>query len=128
MSGWRTETSSDLQDAQGRLEAVEGSVSGEPTPEQLHEIWLAYVGVEKSIAFIRVEFDEENPGRFIRLRSYSIPDERQAVRFALNSLRKGVEDFRVGDFGLALKNLREARNYLRALLRAKELRRTRRRA
>lgn len=128
MSDWKAETSSDLQDAEKRLEALLSEISGNPTAEQMMSAWRAYVWVEKSIAFIRVEIDEENPGRFIKIRNYAVPDERQAVRFALNNLKKGEEDFRVGDYKLALRNLRESRNYLRALLRANELKKARKAA
>ena len=54
-----------------------------------------------------------------------IPDERQALHFALKSLMKGTDAFRLGDFHQSLRDLREARNYLRALLREKRLRRAR---
>lgn len=123
--GWRGETASDLADAAKRIESVLGSLAGEPSPDQLRSVWLAYLRVEKSIAFIRFELEEENPGRFIRLRGYAVPDERQALRFALKSLTKGADDFALGDFVQSLKNLREARNYLRALLREKRLKRSR---
>lgn len=125
MSEWRRETADDLADASVRLESALGSVSGEPSAEEIREVWLAYLKVEKSIAFIRLDLDEENPGRFIRLKQYAVPDERQALQFALRSLRKGEENFRLGDFRQSLKYLRESRNYLRALLREKRLRRAR---
>jgi len=86
---------------------------------------MAYLLVEKSVAFIKFDLDEENPGRFIRLKAYAVPDERQALQFALKNLRKGTSDFALGDFVQALKNLRECRNYLRALLREKRLARAR---
>jgi len=125
MSEWRVETASDLADAGRRIESVLGSVSGEPSDVQVRSIWTAYAEVEKSIAFIRFDLDEENPGRFIKLRNYAVPDERQALQFALRDLKKGTEDFLLGDFAQALKNLRESRNYLRALLREKRLKRVR---
>ena len=100
-------------------------MSGEPSEEQIRSIWVAYLKVEKSIAFIRLDLDEENPGRFVKLRQYAVPDERQAVKFALEGLRKGADDFALGDFRQSLKELRESRNYLRALLRAKRLKRAR---
>ncbi|MDE1852940.1 MAG: hypothetical protein KGI38_04225 [Thaumarchaeota archaeon] len=125
MSEWRRETKADLADALSRVESALDSVSGEPSADQLRSVWVAYVKVEKSIAFIKFEIDEENPGRFIKLKVYAVPDERQALQFALKSLKKGSEDFALGDFTLALKNLRESRNYLRALLREKRLRRAR---
>lgn len=121
MSDWRRETAEDLSEADTNLQSVLGSISGEPTRDQIRHVWLAYVKVEKSIAFIKFDLDEENPGRFIKLNAYKVPDERQALQFASRSLRKGAADFELGDFRSALKNLRESRNYLRALLREKRL-------
>ena len=125
MSEWRAETASDLDDAAKRMESALLELKGEPTPEQLRSVWMAYLLVEKSVAFIKFDLDEENPGRFIKLKAYAVPDERQALQFALKSLKKGESDFEVGDFVQALKNLRECRNYLRALLREKRLARAR---
>ncbi|HLQ06593.1 MAG TPA: hypothetical protein VK126_02430 [Nitrososphaerales archaeon] len=125
VSEWRSETTSDLADARRRLESLLDNVSGEPSAEQLRSIWRAYLDVEKSIAFIKFELDEENPGVFVKLKPYAIPDERQALQFALRNLRKGADSFRLGEFRQALKELREGRNYLRALLREKRLQRTR---
>ncbi len=126
MSEWRRETTADLADASKRLESVLASLAGEPTDEELRSVWTAYVEVEKSVAFIKFDLDEENPGRFIRLKGYSVPDERQALQFALRALRKGSENFTLGDFTQSLRDLRESRNYLRALLREKRLKRARR--
>jgi len=125
VSEWRAETGSDLDDAAGRMETALRTLAGEPTADQLRSVWMAYLLVEKSVAFIKFDLDEENPGRFIKLKAYSVPDERQALQFALKNLRKGASDFAVGDFVQALKNLRESRNYLRALLREKRLARAR---
>lgn len=125
MSEWRQETAADLADAVEKIDSVLKSLSGEPTEEQIKSVWLAYLKVEKSVAFIKFELDEENPGRFIKLKAYSVPDERQALKFALKNLEKGSADFVLGDFRQALKELRESRNYLRALLREKRLRRAR---
>ncbi len=126
MSGWRSETDADLRDARERIESLLSSVSGEPTEEEVRSIWRSYLDVEKSIIYIRVEIREENPGRFLKIKDYAVPDERQALQFALKSLKKGHDDFLVGDFQQALKDLRTSRNYLRALLRAKRLLKTRR--
>lgn len=126
MSEWREETSSDLADAGRRIEEVLRSVAGEPSAEQVRSVWTAYLKVEKSIAFIKFDLDEENPGRFIKLKAYAVPDERQALQFALRNLKKGEQDFSLGDFRQALKSLRECRNYLRALLREQRLKRARR--
>lgn len=125
MSAWRSETAADLADASRRIESMLKTVAGEPSEEEVRSVWLAYVKVEKSIAFIKFDLDEENPGVFVKLKSYSVPDERQALQFALKNLKKGSEDFALGDFKQALRNLRESRNYLRALLRQKRLKRAR---
>ena len=125
MSSWRTETAADLDDAAQRIRGVVDTVSGEPTDAQLRSVWRAYLLVEKSIAFIKVELDEENPGAIVRMAAYSVPDERQALQFALRNLARGVESFRVGDLGRSLRELRECRNYLRVLLREKRLKRLR---
>ncbi len=125
MSEWRSETSADLAAAGRLVESTAASLTGELSQGQTRCLWMAYVRVEKSIAFIRFEIDEENPGRFIRLKAYAVPDERQALQFALRSLRKGESNFALGDFRPALKDLRESRNYLRALLRKERLKRAR---
>ncbi|MDG7007972.1 MAG: hypothetical protein JRN06_06980 [Nitrososphaerota archaeon] len=126
MSEWRRETGADLDDAGRRIESALKGIEGEPTEAQMKSIWMAYLEVEKSVAFIKFDLEEENPGRFIRLRSYAVPDERQALQFALKNLKKGADNFSLGDFRQALKDLRESRNYLRALLREKRLKRARR--
>jgi len=125
VSEWRRETSADLADASMRIERMLRSVSGEPSTDEVRSVWTAYIEVEKSIAFIKFDMDEENPGRFIKLKTYAVPDERQALQFALKNMKKGAENFELGDFRLALKDLREARNYLRALLREQRLKRAR---
>jgi len=125
VSGWRAEITGDLSTAANRIESALTAPLGMMTADQIRLVWLAYIGVEKSVAFIRFDIGEENPGRFIRLRSYEVPDERQALSFALRYLKKGTEEFALGDFHRALKELRESRNYLRALLRRKRLERAR---
>ena len=124
-SDWRVETRRDLERAATQLDSLAGSVSGMLTREQVHMLWLSYLLVEKSVAFIKIELEEENPGRFISSKPYSVPDERQAVGFALKHLRTATESFDAGGLGWSLKELREARNYLRVLL--KNVRRQRRR-
>ena len=126
MGGWRTETSHDLSDAGSKIESVLASPPARLTEDQVRVVWLAYVEVEKSIAFVRFDIDEENPGRFIRLKGYAVPDERQALQFALKYLKRGSESFSLGDFRETLRWLRESRNYLRALLRERRLERVRR--
>ena len=128
VSSWRDETRADLRDAEGRMESLITEISGEPTEAQARSIWRAYLDVEKSVVFIRVEIDEENPGRFVKLKQYSVPDERQALQFALRNLRKGFESFALGDYPRSLRELREARNYLRAILRAKRRIKTKKKA
>ena len=125
VTDWRDETSEDLKDAEDRIVALIAEISGEPTKEQVHSIWRAYLDVEKSVVFIRVEIDEENPGRFVKAKQYSVPDERQALQVALRHLRKGAENFVLGDYRSSLRELREARNYLRLILRAKRRVKTR---
>ncbi|HEY6283630.1 MAG TPA: hypothetical protein VIW22_06875 [Nitrososphaerales archaeon] len=125
VSEWRNETTGDLADARRRLESLLDEISGEPSAEQLRSVWRVYLEIEKSIAFIKFELDEENPGVFVKLKPYAVPDERQALQFALRNLKKGADSFRLGEFKQALRELREGRNYLRALLREKRLLRTR---
>jgi hypothetical protein len=123
---WKEETAADLSDAESKLAPLLTSLSGEPTDEQLGSIWRAYVDVEKSVVFVRVELDEENPGRFVNVKAYRVPDERQAVSFALSHLREGARLFESGELARSLGELRESRNYLRVLLREKGLLRARR--
>jgi len=126
MTEWRGEIRLDLSDAEGRILSLISSVSGELTEGQIRSIWKSYVDIEKSVAFIRVEMAEENPGRFVKPRKYFVPDERQALQFALRNLRKGSESFALGDLKRSLSELREARNYLRVILIAKRRMKTRR--
>jgi hypothetical protein len=116
LADWREETKADLKDAESRLSSVEGSLSGDPTREQMDSIWHAYVDLEKSVAFIKTELDTESPGFFVNKGIYIVPDERQAVLFALGYLRRGAESFSSGELEISLKQLRESRNYLRVLL------------
>lgn len=125
MSDWRDETRGDLKDAESRIVSLLAEISGEPSVKQVRSIWRAYLDVEKSIVFIKVEIDEENPGRFVKSKLYSVPDERQALQFTLRNLRKGVESFALGDYLRSLRELREARNYLRVILRMKRRNKTR---
>lgn len=85
--------------------------------EQVHTLWLSYLMVEKSVAFIKIELDEENPGRFIKLKPYEVPDERQSIGFALRHLESARQLLDAGSLGASLRELRESRNYLRVLLR-----------
>jgi len=113
---WRKETEGDLRDAESRLSSVEDSMTGDPTSDQIDSIWRAYLDVEKSVAFIRAELDSESPGHFVNKKVYAVPDERQAVLFALGNLRSGTRSFLSGDLETSLKQLRESRNYLRVLM------------
>jgi hypothetical protein len=122
---WILETRGDLRTAEKLLDSTLSSLRGSPDDSQLGSIWTAYVMVEKSVAFIKVELGEENPGKFIKAKVYSVPDERQAVQFALRSLRASIEAFESGRQEESLKALRECRNYLRVLLRRMRLLRTR---
>jgi len=116
LGDWRQETRADLKDAEVRLAAIEGTLSGEPDDAQMRSVWRAYLDVEKSVAFIKVELGSESPGVFVNKKVYRVPDERQAVSFALTALRRGSESFSSGDFETSLKQLKESRNYLRVLL------------
>jgi len=122
---WLEETVEELEGSLRRLERVAEEIRGEPTATQVHDVWLSYLYVEKGVAFIKLELGEENPGRFINIKKYDVPDERQAIGFAIKNLRFGLETVRRGDLGPSLKPLRESRNYLRALLRKKQLMRRR---
>ena len=99
MSDWRCKTRSDLKDAEDRIVDLIAEISGEPTKEQVHSIWRAYLDVEKSVMFIRVEINKENPERFVNAKQYSVPDEKQALQFTLGNLRKGSESFASGTYG-----------------------------
>lgn len=87
----------------------------------MRSVWRSYLSIEKSVVFIKVELHEENPGRFVNTKAYMVPDERQALSFALRFLKDGIEEFGLGDLLASLKALRESRNYLRMLLRRKNL-------
>lgn len=121
MKDWRAETAGDLAEARSRLQETLRTISGEPTKEQLHSVWLAYVDIEKSVFFVKVELDAESPGVFVKTSLYRVPDERQAIAFALRSLERGAESLASGDLLDCLGRLRESRNYLRVLLREKRL-------
>jgi len=116
---WKEETRRDLIRADRSLATLTESVSGEPGPEQLRALWEAYLLVEKSVTFIKLELDEENPGRFVNPKVYAVPDERQATVIALKFLRRAETSFGKGDLMGSLGPLREARNYLRVLLKEK---------
>jgi len=113
---WLQETGGDLGRAATQLNSLSVTISGSLNRDQVHELWLAYLLVEKSVAFIKIELDEENPGRFIKQKPYEVPDERQAIGFALRHLTVGIQGFEAGDLGGSLRELRESRNYLRVLL------------
>jgi hypothetical protein len=124
---WREEVASDLEEAEKRLQGLKDTVHGEPNDSQLNSIWRAYVSLEKSVFFIKVELDAENPGAFVNVKAFRVPDERQAMVFALGNLQKGAMSFRLGDLHRSLGELRAARNYLRVLLREKRRLKARRR-
>lgn len=124
-SDWVRETAGDLAAAEKTLSEASSSLSGEPDESQMSSIWEAYVLVEKSVAFIKAELGDENPGRFVNPKVYAVPDERQAVGFALRHLRTATETFGAGRLPESLKALRESRNYLRVLIRRKRLLRAR---
>ncbi|MDV3277325.1 MAG: hypothetical protein LYZ69_02520 [Nitrososphaerales archaeon] len=114
-----------MKKAEATLSSLQSSLTGEPGEQELRSIWRSYVMVEKSVAFIRVELNEENPGRFIKPKVYAVPDERQAIGFALRFLKTAIESFDAGRLAESLRDLRESRNYLRVMLRQKRLLRAR---
>ncbi len=125
-SSWKVETTNDMKHARENLESLVSSITGEPTAAQLRVLWQAYLLEEKSVVFIKVELDDENPGRFINAKHYAVPDERQGVSFALRNLNEAMDRFDAGQLASSLKALRESRNYLRTLLKRKRRERLRR--
>jgi hypothetical protein len=125
-SDWRRETGADLGQALANLSSLASTVSGELSREQARTLWLSYLLVEKSVAFVKLELDEENPGRFIDQKRYSVPDERQAIGFAMKHLQEAIDRFGANDLVSSLKELRESRNYLRVLLKSVRRHRTKR--
>lgn len=115
-SDWHHETRRDMERALDNLDSLAASVSGSLGREQIHALWQSYLFVEKSVAFVKIELDDENPGRFISQKPYTVPDERQAIGFARRHLKLAIDDFDAGGLGASLKELRESRNYLRVLL------------
>lgn len=121
MDQWLRETVSELEEARRIIGAVVSELRGEPEDRHLADVWRAYLAVEKAVALVKVELEAESPGRVVSLKSFTVPDERQALGFASGQLARALVELKLGNLGLALKPLREARNYLRALLRAKRL-------
>ena len=76
VSEWRDETAADIADAQKRIEALLGSMAGEPSSEQVGSVWMAYVKVEKSVAFIKFDLDEENPWQVHQARRATLSPTR----------------------------------------------------
>jgi hypothetical protein len=128
MEDWSEEVAGDLGSARGLLEELLASLSGEPTADQVGALWQAYVLIEKSVFFTRVQLGSESPGAAVKASAYGVPDERQAVAFALSNLREGEAHLRAGQLEFALKRLRESRNYVRVLLRDKRRAKLRERA
>lgn len=125
MDQWLRETVTGLEEARDTLASLSEEVAGEPDEGQIARVWESYLRVEKAVAFVKIELASESPGRTVRLKSYSVPDERQSIAFASRNLSRAIEELHLGNLGLALPPLREARNYLRALLRDKRMLRIR---
>jgi hypothetical protein len=126
VSGSHDEIEAVLASAAQTLNVLARSVAGAPDETQLRGIWKCYVAIEKSIALIKLELEEqdvsaEQPGRFVDKKAYVVPDERQALNFASESLRLGLAILRTGEIQRGLKELRESRNYLRMLIRRRNL-------
>lgn len=122
VDGWRSRSVKELADAATALLALEKEVGGPLTESQMNGLWRCYLSVEKSVAFVKLELDEDQElGRFVNKKAYVVPDERQALLFAAESLNSGLGYLRTGELEEALKRLRESRNYLRMLLRRAKL-------
>jgi hypothetical protein len=113
---WLSETIMELEAASDSLKAAAVGVSGSLTEAQMRLVWAAYVKVEKAVAFVKLEALSETPGRFVDPKPYAVPDERQALGFALRWVADALASLSEGSFSRALKELRESRNYLRVLL------------
>jgi hypothetical protein len=121
---WRSRTVTELSYAETALLSLEKEVSGPLTESQLNSLWRCYLSVEKSVVFVKLELDDDQElGHFVNKKAYTVPDERQALRFASESLSSGLGYLRIGELEEALKRLRESRNYLRMLLRRTKLER-----
>ena len=122
VDGWRSKTEGELAEAATSLLALEKEVGGPLTDSQMNRLWRCYLSVEKSVVFVKLELDEDQElGHLVNKKAYVVPDERQAIRFAAESLNSGLSFFRTGELEEALKRLRESRNYLRMLLRRTRL-------
>jgi hypothetical protein len=120
MDSWLDETQQELRAAEVNLNNLrEGLVHEHPTERDLAEIWKCYLAVEKAVVYIKVELDEENPGRFVNTKAYIVVDERDALRSAREYLTEGISSIQKGELKPALRALRESRNYLRMLLKRK---------
>lgn len=121
MSGWLVEAEAELDGAQLRLNSLAAEVRAKPSEVQARGIWRCYLSIEKIVAFVKLELDEESPGRFVDKKTYAVPDEGQALAFAARSLGVGTAALKAGNLHEGLKALRESRNYLRMLLRKERL-------
>lgn len=125
MSDWLAATVQELKRALGEVEASRSKISGDPTPEQLGAVWDAYLHVEKAVALVKLELGTESPGRFVNMKPYVVPDERQALGFSAKWLSEGLNALQSRDLAASLRYLRESRNYLRVLLRQSMRRKSR---
>jgi hypothetical protein len=122
VDGWRSRTEGELADAAASLLALEEEVVGPLTDSQMNRLWRCYLSVEKSVVFVKLELgDDRELGHLVNKKAYVVPDERQALSFAAESLNTGLGFLRTGELEEALKRLRESRNYLRMLLRRTRL-------
>jgi len=121
VTDWRQEVEAELDSALRRLTALAPEVKGNLTAEQAREVWGCYLLVEKGVAFIKLELDDGGAGRFVEKKSYSVPDDRQAISLAATALRAGAAEFAAGRMPSGLRSIRDARNHLRMLLRRTRL-------
>jgi hypothetical protein len=121
MGGWLEGAEAELDGARVLLESLAEEVQARPTEAQLRGIWTCYLSVEKIVAFVKLELEEESPGRFVDKKAYTVPDEGQALTIAARSLGVGTAALKAGNLHDGLNALRESRNYLRMLLRKERL-------
>lgn len=83
------------------------------------DIWPIYLAVEVSIFDVKLALGEDEPGTFADMKVLYREGERQLMEGALASLERANEELAAGGLKAALSSLRDARNKLRAQLRAK---------
>lgn len=123
MEAWLEETIETLSRAKADLASA---LAGESLSEG--EIWPVYVAVEVSVFDVKLALGEDDVGRFVDMKELYKTGGRQLLKRALASLERAHGELLAGDLRAALSSLRDARNRLRAHLRArrKEIQKLRR--